>query len=138
MDQYDELIKTIEGEDLTREVLKYSKLRKGESTGHVELLCFRTRKLTSVMEEMAKIEGIPRNDELNITQRANALFVKWGNVGNKTEEPKTNGAEPDAKSDSKEKTEDKAEDKAAEEKSAEEKAEAPATEAAAETTEAAA
>lgn len=38
MDQYDELIKTIEGEDLTREVLKYSKLRKGESTGHVELL----------------------------------------------------------------------------------------------------
>lgn len=85
------------------------------------------------MEEMAKIEGIPRNDELNITQRANALFVKWGNVGNKAEEPKTNGAEPDAKSDSKEKTEDKAEDKAAEDKPAEEK-----TEAAAETTEAAA
>lgn len=86
------------------------------------------------MEEMAKIEDIPRNDELNITQRANALFVKWG--GGKAEEPKTNGAEPDAKSDSKEKTEEKAEDKT-EDKPAEEKTEAPA-EAAAETTEAAA
>lgn len=91
------------------------------------------------MEEMAKIEGIPRNDELNITARANALFVKWGNVGNKAEEPKTNGAEPEAKRDSsKEKTEEKAEEKPAEEKPAEEKTEAPAAEAAAETTEAAA
>lgn len=33
MDQYDDLLKTIEGEEMTREVLKYSKLRKGESTG---------------------------------------------------------------------------------------------------------
>lgn len=86
------------------------------------------------MEEMAKIEDIPRNDELNITARANALFLKWG--GNKAEEPKTNGA--DAKSDSKEKTEEKAEEKAADDKPAEEKTEAPAAEAAAETTEAAA
>ena len=136
MDQYDELLKTIEGEDMTREVLKFSKLRKGESTSHVELSKGGLSKLTSVMEEMAKIEGIPRNDELNITQRANALFVKWGNVGNRAEEAKTNGTEPDAKSDSKEKTEEKTEDKAAEDKPAEEKTEAPAAEAAAETTEA--
>lgn len=89
---------------------------------------------------MAKIEDMPRNDELNITSRANALFVKWGNVGTKADEPKTNGAEPDAKSDSKEKTEEKAEEKAAEDKPAEEEKteEAPADEVAAEVTEEAA
>lgn len=40
MDQYDELLKTIEAEEMTREVLKFSKLRKGESTGrHVVPIC---------------------------------------------------------------------------------------------------
>lgn len=140
MDQYDELLKTIEGAEMTREVLRFSKLRKGECNGQQGYVVSRFQ-LTTVMEEMAKIEDMPRNDELNLTARAHELYVKWGNVGNKADEPKTNGAEPDAKSDSKEgdkaeeKTEDKAEDKAeekADDKPVEEKAEAAAEPAAAE------
>ena len=71
MDTYNEIFNTIEGyKSITIEALQYSKIGKGYLTAAVAC----SQADVTVMKKIATLEGIPRNDEFKITDRASKLM----------------------------------------------------------------
>jgi hypothetical protein len=80
MDTYDSIFKIIEEyKTMTIEALQYSKIGKGQCGGGSRI-CRDHKTATnanfglSVMRKIATLDGIPRNEDLKITQRASKLM----------------------------------------------------------------
>jgi hypothetical protein len=75
MDSYDKMFTTIEEyKNITIEALQYSKIGKGGSMSPPTFEVGTALSWRAVMKKIATLEGIPRNDELKITDRASKLM----------------------------------------------------------------